>query len=440
MPIFGLVWVASWVGCFFSSSQDLLEVPDYIACVLPASRLTTSGNLRCQPQIALAGISTLKTTSLNSPGFVPSLAQQPLSIATPAQSQSLTAVIPTWLEALGSALMPQSQNQTPPLAAANPSPLRLATRADTNLDRANPLLSNMMGAMQDFLLGFQVIAADTSSPVPVALIRTSQPPTALEEAADLKSGKKRGFWQCAPWKPQRESASATATQERFQIWVKGCLIAELPDQAQAKGIVRNLERALKLPGQNFERLRPAVVKGLPGGKIGNRLLFTVNPKLAERLGRNAELLAIDWVNNLRAALGKSEFSLAEAQTLMYSLQETGDRVEGLASWYGPYFHGRLTATGEIFDQHELTAAHPSLPFGTYLRVTNLDNGKSVVVRINDRGPYFDNRVLDLSHEAARRIGSLQEGVVPIEALVLAPGGTQPELPPENQPQQIATRL
>ncbi|WP_071880806.1 septal ring lytic transglycosylase RlpA family protein [Geitlerinema sp. PCC 7407] len=82
----------------------------------------------------------------------------------------------------------------------------------------------------------------------------------------------------------------------------------------------------------------------------------------------------------------------------------------------------MTATGEIFDQSELTAAHPSLPFDTYLKVKNLKNGYSVIVRINDRGPYFENRTLDLSREAARRIDSEKTGVVPIEAVIMRPSG------------------
>ncbi|MER3478646.1 MAG: septal ring lytic transglycosylase RlpA family protein, partial [Leptolyngbya sp. ERB_1_2] len=81
---------------------------------------------------------------------------------------------------------------------------------------------------------------------------------------------------------------------------------------------------------------------------------------------------------------------------MYQLAKTDNSIGGMASWYGPYFHGRQTANGEIFDQDELTAAHPTLPLGTFLKVTNRLNGKSIVVRVNDRGPYFDNRVLDLS--------------------------------------------
>jgi rare lipoprotein A len=77
---------------------------------------------------------------------------------------------------------------------------------------------------------------------------------------------------------------------------------------------------------------------------------------------------------------------------------------GIASWYGPGFHGRTTANGERFNTHALTAAHRTLPFGTKVRVTNRNNGRSVVVRINDRGPYVGGRVIDLSNASARALG------------------------------------
>lgn len=92
-----------------------------------------------------------------------------------------------------------------------------------------------------------------------------------------------------------------------------------------------------------------------------------------------------------------------------------------ASWYGPKFHGRLTANGEIYDQMALTAAHKSLKFGTLLKVTNQKNGRSVIVRINDRGPYIEGRDLDLSKGAAIELGLLKKGVarVKIEEVTLA---------------------
>lgn len=101
-----------------------------------------------------------------------------------------------------------------------------------------------------------------------------------------------------------------------------------------------------------------------------------------------------------------------------SLGPVSLRVSGYASWYGPGFDGAYSASGEVFNQEAMTAAHPSLPFGTQVKVTNLDNGQSVVVRINDRGPYAHDRVIDLSTGAARIIGLVQSGVAPVSLEVL----------------------
>ncbi len=91
---------------------------------------------------------------------------------------------------------------------------------------------------------------------------------------------------------------------------------------------------------------------------------------------------------------------------------------GQASWYGPGFHGRLTANGEVYNQEALTAAHPSLEFGTQVEVTNLNNGRSVVVTINDRGPYAGGRIIDLSAAAARTLDMISSGVAPVEVTIL----------------------
>ena len=91
---------------------------------------------------------------------------------------------------------------------------------------------------------------------------------------------------------------------------------------------------------------------------------------------------------------------------------------GTASYYGKRFHGRTTANGERFNMNAMTAAHKSLPFGTKVKVTNRNNGKSVIVRINDRGPYHGNRVIDLSRGAAAKIGMLNSGTARVSIQVL----------------------
>jgi hypothetical protein len=99
--------------------------------------------------------------------------------------------------------------------------------------------------------------------------------------------------------------------------------------------------------------------------------------------------------------------------------DLGIYERGSASWYGELFHGRLTANGEIYDMHALTAAHRSLPLGTVVHVVNIRNGREVVVRVNDRGPYKRGRIIDLSYGAARRLDMAERGVAPIQLQVMS---------------------
>ena len=100
---------------------------------------------------------------------------------------------------------------------------------------------------------------------------------------------------------------------------------------------------------------------------------------------------------------------------------------GLASWYGPDFHGRPTSSREIYDMNDMTAAHPSLPFGTRVMVTNLDNERTAAVRVNDRGPFVKGRIIDLSYAAARVLGMIGPGTarVRLEVLSAEPGVAAP---------------
>ncbi len=125
------------------------------------------------------------------------------------------------------------------------------------------------------------------------------------------------------------------------------------------------------------------------------------------------------------------------------------RERGLASWYGRRFHGNKTATGEIYDMFQLSGAHPTLPLPSYARITNTQNGRQIVVRVNDRGPFLRNRVMDLSYAAALKLGYVEQGVamIEIEAIVpnevdrLAAGGTPaPGGGPERMPDPKTQRF
>jgi rare lipoprotein A len=122
------------------------------------------------------------------------------------------------------------------------------------------------------------------------------------------------------------------------------------------------------------------------------------------------------------------------------------RQRGIGSWYGRKFHGQKTASGEPYDMYAMTAAHPTLPIPSYVRVTNVANGRSVVVRVNDRGPFLHDRVIDLSYTAAWKLGYLEQGsalvevetIVPDRTLVAAAPSQWPERTPSRAPEPAAT--
>jgi rare lipoprotein A len=106
------------------------------------------------------------------------------------------------------------------------------------------------------------------------------------------------------------------------------------------------------------------------------------------------------------------------RTYYPTIVSVGDTFNGVASWYGPNFHGKFTSNGERYDMYKLTAAHKTLPMNTILKVTNQRNGKSVVVRVNDRGPFVNNRIIDLSKAAAKKINMIGTGTAPVRLEVI----------------------
>ncbi|ROO25095.1 septal ring lytic transglycosylase RlpA family protein [Salinisphaera orenii] len=133
------------------------------------------------------------------------------------------------------------------------------------------------------------------------------------------------------------------------------------------------------------------------------------------------------------ALGKTYYVLESA---------AGFSQTGRASWYGRQFHGRRTSSGEDYNMFKMTAAHKRLPIPSYVRVTNLDNGKRAIVRVNDRGPFHDDRIIDLSYVAARRLGVVKRGSAPVRIETVTPASLGAEreeaAPPERATRRTAT--
>ncbi|MBE7382606.1 MAG: septal ring lytic transglycosylase RlpA family protein [Leptolyngbya sp. SIO1E4] len=214
------------------------------------------------------------------------------------------------------------------------------------------------------------------------------------------------------------NTAATSPTPKLQVWVHNHFIGEVTGRAAARQLADNLRLLIKQGKLDAAHLQPIFGANFVGGSLHSDILFIVDESLKSHPEVPAAAIAVQWINNLRIAFDESPLDLVQVQMAMKGLIETSQALYGTASWYGPGFHGRQTANGERFDENALTAAHKTLPFNTHLKVTNRLNGKSVVVRINDRGPYIGNRTLDLSRAAARCLGSVGNGVVPYEAVVL----------------------
>jgi rare lipoprotein A len=145
--------------------------------------------------------------------------------------------------------------------------------------------------------------------------------------------------------------------------------------------------------------------------------------------RNAFSIALAvWITLACGSCGKRTKVRAPVRPALI-----GDVEKGNASWYGDPYHGRRAASGEVFDMEQLTAAHRTLPFQTWVEVTNLTNGRQVMVRINDRGPFVDGRIIDLSRAAARAVDMLRSGIAPVELRVVPPPASLPASSPPPAP-------
>lgn len=142
----------------------------------------------------------------------------------------------------------------------------------------------------------------------------------------------------------------------------------------------------------------------------------------------------------RSLFGNPPFYDVDGHRYVVLPSASGYVERGIASWYGPQFHGLRTATGEPYDMFAMTAAHKTLPLPCYARVTNLANGRSVVVRINDRGPFVGNRIIDLSYTAAAKLDMIRTGTAFVQVETLSPAPTAPVPLPVNAPSIAAASL
>ena len=213
-------------------------------------------------------------------------------------------------------------------------------------------------------------------------------------------------------------------------------VAGFTPEARAKTLVARLKSFIQTKG-NPNTVLPGIDKGTAVGRANGDILFTVDNKTAAFKKQTAFELSVEWVNNIRTSLGTQKFvrnntliasrgvsaGFSRSSLLSNSSLFSKDglsgilRQTGIASWYGAAFHGRRAADGSVFNMHAFTAAHKTLPLGSVVKVTNLRNGKSCLVKITDRGPFIPGRVIDLSSAAAKEIGMLSSGVSKVKVEV-----------------------
>ncbi|WP_017327369.1 septal ring lytic transglycosylase RlpA family protein [Synechococcus sp. PCC 7336] len=220
-----------------------------------------------------------------------------------------------------------------------------------------------------------------------------------------------------------EIAVATVSEDgvtRNHVLVNDIPVTSLSaaEEERARLIASELKALAAQQALHPEMARPAWVNGEAVGAIEGEVIFTVDSETAAWYDRHPSDLAAMWINNLRIALDGEPLSEAAVLAYQYGSSDEPVDFEGLASWYGPYFYGRPTASGELFVPGTFTAAHKSLPLGTYLHVTALHTGRATIVRVNDRGPYVGARVLDLSETVARELGILHVGVSPVRVRII----------------------
>lgn len=311
-----------------------------------------------------------------------------------------------------------------------------AAPSDAPIPAFNNPIRKLYGRLSPWVRGDRP-TSHTTDQVRLVRVEPTDPESAPAMTAPL-------FQACEISGSTSTLAGSYTVQAPYQIWVRNHLVMALPEQTAAEAMVQRLNQLLDTPGFDAQTLAPQWIEENPAVTAGDKVLLAIDPLMEQSFHHNADLIAIDWTNNLRRALGVEPLTLADAQIQLYGLVEGRQTMQGTASWYGPYFHKRLTANGERFNQYALTVAHKTLRFNTFLKVTNRKNGESVIVRVNDRGPYIGERSLDLSYQAARCINSDEAGVVKYEATILAPGVpdeiqiTSPTLPEMETPRRIAS--
>ncbi len=321
------------------------------------------------------------------------------------------------------ALKPNSQGSKQQVIATQPSPQLNATRAEAQKvgqyqyqARADIGQDSIVKILPHELDGRQAATVYVRNiPVITFLNPSQETNTKIRSTAGTKAdpsnqSKVAGSKENSP---AGNIASNSTNQEPDPVWRASSLAARLNQLAR-----NNIDpNSITVKWETGERY----IIQANGEDLVNINAQNILPDTTSDFSRDA----LQVTNRLRRLLGNApplEAVAGEPQpeAPVLSLGPVQVRLSGWASWYGPGFDGNLSASGERFNQNALTAAHRHLPFGTLVMVKNLDNGRSVVVRINDRGPYVGDRLIDLSAGAANVLGMMSSGVARVEIQVIEP--------------------
>ncbi|MBE9114333.1 septal ring lytic transglycosylase RlpA family protein [Lusitaniella coriacea LEGE 07157] len=409
MPLLKLAWVTSCLSFLLACGQDLLKLPDRWVTIQPIEAVSRIHSSWKTPT-ALSFIASSNTEI--SPRFRVAFRTNQSLEAT----GGLTQITLNQYRAMGQPLYwrePLKKSFCQVVETPQKSTVEVVSAwAVQGSDISEQNLTGKFGRVLKNLFNWAEPVKSPAEPETEIVVALETSRSGSWEQGALTQGVVQA--QQSPRKIERQQGK----QSKYEVRVNRRAIARFFKKQQAELVAQRLQKELARTDFDPSTIQPGFREGEPAIIAGDRLLFAIGKALVPDSQLNRELSAINWANQLRVVLGVTPLEFVEAQVKMYGLKETDKTFNGYASWYGDYFHGRKTANGEIFNQHAFTAAHPSLPFNTYLKVKNLNNEESAIVRINDRGPFIAPRTIDLSWGIAQCVNVGDDGVIPYKAIVM----------------------
>ena len=410
-----------------------------LTAVLLTTALSTTSSCHAQQTNAVAeeveaSYSVVRNRD-NSSAIPSQTGQQSL----PASSDTLSPAEPSQT---GEKFSPQMVRLSP---ASNPQPVEAVKVGEYQSQAAIPTPEEMIAKIEAhevsgrpaatlYVRNIPVLTFITAEPVTNRAVTQTQPDAKMGQVQPGRGEESAGSQTAANPQPQSSSQAGASNAQTDPVWRAMAVAAKLNqlsrDNIAADSIAvrwngeQNGTPSKYLAAANNRRGRDRYIIQVNGQDLVEINTETRLPDTTRNLAEDA----LQATNRLRRLLGgapplreiagRPAPAAAPAPPQQVSLVTVLSRLRGWASWYGPGFHGNRSASGEVYNQNALTAAHRSLPFGTQVRVTNLNNGVSVVVRINDRGPFVRGRIIDLSAAAARVLGMMGSGVAPVSVEVL----------------------